>query len=87
MNNFMDNLKRTLGEDFNESRTENGAVGYRTSGKALLDINFAVSSSLTISFTNTAKEAGAVFWTRIPPLKKCGRHFPITSKKTATRSA
>jgi len=44
MNNFMDNLKRTLGEDFNESRTENGAVGYRTSGKALLDINFAVSS-------------------------------------------
>ena len=44
MNNFMDNLKRTLGEDFNESHTENGAVGYRTSGKALLDINFAVSS-------------------------------------------
>lgn len=44
MNNFMDNLKRTLGEDFNESYTENGAAGYRTSGKALLDINLAVSS-------------------------------------------
>ena len=44
MNNFMENLKRTLGEDFNESVTENGAVGYRTSGKELLDINFAVSS-------------------------------------------
>lgn len=43
-NNFMSNLKRTLGEEFNESVTENGAVGYRTSGKRLLDINFAVSS-------------------------------------------
>lgn len=40
----MDTLKRTIGEDFNESVTENGAVGYRTSGKNLLDINFAVSS-------------------------------------------
>ena len=44
MNNFMENLKRTIGEDFNESVTENGAVGYRTSGKELLDLNFAVSS-------------------------------------------
>lgn len=40
----MENLKRTIGEDFNESVTENGAVGYRTSGKELLDLNFAVSS-------------------------------------------
>lgn len=44
MNNFMENLRRTIGEDFNESATENGAVGYRTSGKELLDLNFAVSS-------------------------------------------
>lgn len=44
MNNFMENLRRTIGEDFNESVTENGAVGYRTSGKELLDLNFAVSS-------------------------------------------
>lgn len=44
MSNFMENLKRTIGEDFNESVTENGAVGYRTSGKELLDLNFAVSS-------------------------------------------
>lgn len=41
---FMDNLKETLNEDFNESITENGAVGYRTTGKELLDINFAISS-------------------------------------------
>ncbi len=41
---FMDNLNETLDEDFNVSITENGAVGYRTTGKALLDLNFAVSS-------------------------------------------
>lgn len=41
---FMESLKETLNEDFNVSVTENGAVGYRTTGKELLDINFAVSS-------------------------------------------
>lgn len=41
---FMDGLKETLDEDFNVSVTENGAVGYRTTGKELLDINFSVSS-------------------------------------------
>ena len=41
---FMDSLKETLNEDMNVSVTENGALGYRTSGKNLLDINFAVSS-------------------------------------------
>lgn len=29
MNNFMENLRRTIVEDFNESVTENGAVGSR----------------------------------------------------------
>lgn len=51
MNNFMDNLKQTLGEDFNVSVTENGAVGYRTTGKELLDINFAVSISRSFRFS------------------------------------
>lgn len=41
---FIKALKTELLEDFNESITENGAVGYRTSGKALLDLNFAVAS-------------------------------------------
>ena len=41
---FYSNVKKTLDNDFNMSRTENGAVGYRTSGKELLDINFAVAS-------------------------------------------
>lgn len=41
---FMESLKETLNEDMNVSRTENGALGYRTSGKELLDLNFSVSS-------------------------------------------
>lgn len=41
---FMDVLKETLNEEFNESVTENGAKGYKTTGKELLDINFQVSS-------------------------------------------
>ena len=39
---FIDDLKETLNEE--PAITENGAIGYRTTGKALLDINFAVSS-------------------------------------------
>ena len=39
---FIDDLKETLNEE--PAVTENGAIGYRTTGKALLDINFAVSS-------------------------------------------
>lgn len=41
---FMENLKETLDDEFNYSVTENGALGYRTSGKELLDLNFSVSS-------------------------------------------
>lgn len=39
---FMDCLKETLNDE--KQLTENGAVGYRTSGKALLDLNFQVAS-------------------------------------------
>ena len=41
---FMNAVKTTLNEDFNVARTENGAIGYRTTGKELLDLNFAVAS-------------------------------------------
>ena len=41
---FMNKMKETLNEEFNESVTENGAVGYRTTGKAMLDFNYKVSS-------------------------------------------
>ena len=41
---FLTELQSTLNEEFNISITENGAVGYRTTGKALLDLYFSVSS-------------------------------------------
>ena len=41
---FMNVIKSTLANEYNVSVTENGAVGYRTSGKELLDLNFAVAS-------------------------------------------
>lgn len=42
--NFMENMKETLNEEFNESVTENRAVGYKTTGKEILDFNYKVSS-------------------------------------------
>ena len=39
---FMNGLEKKLNSE--TQRTENGAVGYRTSGKELLNLNFAVSS-------------------------------------------
>lgn len=46
---FMNSLKETLNEDFNVSVTENGALGFRTTGKNLLDLNFKVSSLRNMS--------------------------------------
>lgn len=46
---FMNSLKETLNEDYNVSVTENGALGYRTSGKNLLDINFGITSMRNMS--------------------------------------
>lgn len=42
--NFTTAMANTLNEDYNVCVTENGAVGYRTTGKALLDLNFSVAS-------------------------------------------
>ncbi len=41
---FMEKMKETLNEEFNESVTENGAVGYKTTGKEILDFNYKVAS-------------------------------------------
>ena len=41
---FMNAMQNTLNDEFNISISENGAFGYRTSGKELLDLNFAVAS-------------------------------------------
>lgn len=41
---FMSELNKTLGNEFNYSRTENGALGYRTTQHGILDMNFKVAS-------------------------------------------
>ena len=41
---FISAVRQTLNNEMNVSVTENGAVGYRTTGKALLDLNFSVAS-------------------------------------------
>ena len=40
----MEALNQTLGEEFNNSVTENGALGYATTQKPLLDMNYKVGS-------------------------------------------
>lgn len=43
--NFMEAVSETLNElPYNVSITENGAVGYKSTGKKLVDLNFATSS-------------------------------------------
>lgn len=44
--NFMNGMKETMNNSlaYNVSITENGAIGYRTTGKKLMDINFQISS-------------------------------------------
>lgn len=41
---FMNAIQNEMLENFNVSVTENGAIGYKTTGKNLLDLNFAVAS-------------------------------------------
>ena len=52
---FMNAVKKTLNNEYNVSITENGAVGYRTTGKELLDLNFAVASLRKMSDVEVAK--------------------------------
>lgn len=52
---FMNAIKDTLENRMNVSVTENGAVGYRTTGKELLDLNFAVASLRSMSDKNVAE--------------------------------
>lgn len=65
---FMDEISKTLGEEFNYSVTENGALGYRESENPLVDVNFKVSSfrnmsqSKIIDFTMKAYYADPVLF-------------------------
>lgn len=52
---FIDKLKRIADEEYNTAMTENGAFGYKSSGQALLDINFAVASLRDASYRDIVK--------------------------------
>lgn len=52
---FMNAVRQTLNNEYNVSITENGAVGYRTTGKELLDLNFAVASLRKMTDEEVAK--------------------------------
>lgn len=58
--NFMNAVKKTL--DNEVSITENGAVGYRTTGKNLLDLNFAVASLRKMPDVEVAKRFMKAFY-------------------------
>lgn len=63
MGNFMDGIKDTLvNGDSNVSVTENGAVGYRTTGKELTDLNFAVASLRSASEDEISKRFTKAFF-------------------------
>lgn len=58
---FMSAIKSTLDNEMNVSVTENGAIGYRTTGKELLDLNFAVASLRKMSDAEVAKRFKKAF--------------------------
>ena len=53
---FMNAVRKTLDNEYNVSVTENGAVGYRTTCKDLLDLNFAVASLRKMSEAEVSKK-------------------------------
>lgn len=56
---FMNAIKNTLNDEI--SVTENGAVGYRTTGKELLDLNFAVASLRSMTDEEVARRFKKAF--------------------------
>ena len=59
---FMNAVRQTLNNEYNVSITENGAVGYRTTGKELLDLNFAVASLRKMPDAEVAKRFMKAFY-------------------------
>lgn len=59
---FMNAMRNTLNNEYNISVTENGAIGYRTTGKELLDINFAVASLRRMSDVEVIKRFKKAFF-------------------------
>lgn len=62
MSNFMNAVKQTMNNEFNYAVTENGALGYRTTGKELLDLNFVVASLRRASPTEIANRFTKAFF-------------------------
>lgn len=54
--NFMENLASTLKDNNNVAYTENGAAVYATSGKALVDLNFAVATLRKLNDIQVVRE-------------------------------
>ena len=59
---FVNAMKNEMMENYNESVTENGAVGYRTTGKQLLDLNFAVASLRSANENEIMRRFKAAFF-------------------------
>lgn len=57
--NFMNAIQNTINDEI--SVTENGALGYRTTGKELLDLNFAVASLRSMSDEEVANRFKKAF--------------------------
>lgn len=57
--NFMNAIQNTINDE--KSVTENGAIGYRTTGKELLDLNFVVASLRSMSDEEVAKRFKKAF--------------------------
>ena len=60
--NFANAIQNELNESFNTARTENGALGYRTTTSHLLDMNFAISSLRNKSENEIQKMFSQVFY-------------------------
>lgn len=58
---FMSAVRQTLNNEYNVSITENGAVGYRTTGKEVLDLNFAIASLRKMTDAEVAKRFRKAF--------------------------
>ncbi len=59
---FINNMSKTLNDEYNYSTTENGALGYRTSGKSLLDLNFSVASLRSATENQIAQRFEKAFY-------------------------
>lgn len=59
---FLRELQDVLENEYNVSITENGAMGYKTSGSALLDINYKVSSLRKFHDCKVASEFAKVYF-------------------------